>query len=168
MKTLVPLIIFAMIAIAFLAALRRKPGEVATIGEPPYFARKPLTEIEQVLYFRIREALPDCIVLSQVAMPALIGVKQVQGRQAAFNRIQAKYVDYVVCLPDFTVVAVVELDDMTHTRPDRVRADTTKDTALRLAGHPIIRIKAHAMPTTDDLRKMFTSGQPSPLDSAPT
>jgi hypothetical protein len=153
MKNLFALIAFGFCVLVVIGILKRA-GEARreTSGDFPFYGKKPLSEPEQTLYFRIREAMPDCIVLAQVALPALVGVRSGNNFRAAFNRIASKYLDFVVCLPDFTVVAVIELDDMSHARPDRVRADTTKNTALRLAGHPILRFKVHKMPTVEELR----------------
>lgn len=158
MKSLFAFVAFGfcvLIAIGILKRLqgaRREPS-----GDFPFYGKKPLTEPEQILYFRIKEAMPECIVLAQVALPALVGVRSCNDYRSAFNRIASKYVDFVVCLPDFTIVAVIELDDKSHTRPDRVRADTVKNTALRLAGHPILRFKTHNMPTVEELRIAISS-----------
>lgn len=153
MKSIFGLIAFGLCVLVVIGILKRiKTKEPATSSDLPFYGKKPLTEPEQTLYFRIREAVPECIVLAQVALPALVGIKSGNNYRAAFNQIAAKYVDFVVCLPDFTIIAAIELDDKSHTRPDRVRADTTKNTALRLAGHPILRFKVHSMPTVEELR----------------
>lgn len=154
MKTLWPYIAFAIFVILVVGILGRAKG---ARRQPEmdfaYRGTNPLTEAEQVLYFKIREAVPECIILAQVALPALVRVQSDKNYKAAFNRIASKYVDFVVCLPDFTVVTVIELDDKSHTRPDRVRADTTKENALRLAGHPLLRFKVQSMPTVEQLRQ---------------
>jgi very-short-patch-repair endonuclease len=109
------------------------------------------------MYRRLRAAVPECVVLAQVALSSLVGIKERDDRRRWFNAISQKSVDFVLCLPnDFTVVAVIELDDMSHTRPDRQRADVTKDIALRVAGHPILRFKRHDMPTVEELRLAIT------------
>jgi Protein of unknown function (DUF2726) len=60
---------------------------------------------------------------------------------------------FLVSLPvDFPVVAVVELDDLSHNQPDRQRVDTVKDAALKVAGHPIIRFKRYPMPCAEEIR----------------
>jgi len=153
MKSLFGLIAFGLCVLVVIGILKRIQAKGPTASsDPPFYGKKPLTEPEQTLYFRIREAVPECIVLAQVALPALVGINSGNNYRDAFNRIAAKYVDFVVCLPDFTVVAAIELDDKSHARPDRVRADTAKNTALRLAGHPILRFKVHSMPTVEELR----------------
>lgn len=54
---------------------------------------------------------------------------------------------------------MVELDDVSHTRSDRVRADTVKDVALRTAGHPLIRFKRHEMPSVEQIREAIAGGK---------
>ncbi|MDP3511705.1 MAG: DUF2726 domain-containing protein [Sulfuritalea sp.] len=153
MKSIFGLIAFGFCVLVVIGILKRmQQDRSAAPWRHAFYGKKPLSEAEQVLYFRLKEAMPECIVLAQVALPALVGIESGRDYRAAFNRIASKYVDFVVCLTDFTVVAVVELDDKSHARPDRVRADTTKDNALRLAGHPILRFKVHRMPTVEQLR----------------
>ena len=65
------------------------------------------------------------------------------GRQAAFNRISAKHVDFVLCVPaSLRVVGVVELDDKSHRRLYRGLRDGLVDAALAGAGIPTIRVVA--------------------------
>lgn len=144
------LAVLALVVRLVLARLRSNSGQDPN---PPYFGKKPLTAPEMELYGRLREAMPECIVLAQVALSSLVGVKERDDWRLWFNRISQKSVDFVLCLPqDFTVVAVIELDDLSHARSDRQRADTAKNVALRVAGHPIIRFKRHAMPTINEIR----------------
>ena len=154
-------LIFLVVVIGALLAFalsRRRPLRAVAGVAPPYFGKKPLTDVEQVMFKRLQAAMPECVVLAQVALSSLVGIKERQDWRFWFNRISQKSVDFVLCLPkDFTVVAVVELDDLSHARPDRVRADTAKDVALRVAGHPILRLKAKPMPSIAELRTLIAS-----------
>lgn len=139
-------------ALAALLAAKRGLRPVPN-NAPPYFGKKPLTEPERELYARLREAMPECVVLAQVALSSLVETKEEGRVRPWFNRISQKSVDFVLCLPqDFTVVAVIELDDRTHQRTDRQKADATKDEALRIAGHPILRFKVREMPSVEQIR----------------
>lgn len=161
MKTLMlPLFVLVVLLVVAAALKSKRRRGPALAPSPQYFGKKPLTGPEQEMFRRLQQAMPECIVLAQVALSSLIGVKESKDWRFWFNRISQKSVDFVVCLPrDFTVVAVIELDDMSHTRPHRVRADTTKDVALRIAGHPILRFKCHAMPTVEQIRLQI-AGKP--------
>jgi len=66
LKTLfVVLLVFVALAALVLVALRRK-GSGEAEGEWPFYAKRPLTAPEQVLYHRLVKALPEHIVLAQV------------------------------------------------------------------------------------------------------
>jgi hypothetical protein len=58
------------------AWLKFKVGDAASGGPWPFQARKPLPAVEQVLWFRLTEALPDHIVLAQVQLSRLLSVKK--------------------------------------------------------------------------------------------
>jgi hypothetical protein len=63
--------------------------------------------------------------------------------QSAFNRIQSKHVDFVLCDPNsLEVKFIVELDDSSHNRPDRSRRDEFLSQALHVAGLTLIRFPA--------------------------
>ncbi|TBR14986.1 DUF2726 domain-containing protein [Rugosibacter aromaticivorans] len=68
---------------------------------------------------------------------------------------QQKELDYLVCLKDFTIVAVIELDDSSHAREDRQKSDADKDIALLGAGYKIIRWSAQSLPDIEMIRKTF-------------
>ena len=145
-------IVIALAAVAFITLLKvLKPGGsrggLEALEESwPFYMRRPLTEPEQVLYFRLSKALPDHIILSQVQLSRLLGVKKGNNYQAWSNRINRLSADFVVCNRDSSVVAVIELDDASHQREDRKRADAKKDKALTSAGIPVIRWKPNNLP----------------------
>jgi very-short-patch-repair endonuclease len=118
---------------------------------PDFTANKPLTEREQVFYFRLIEAASESVVLAQVQVSCLMSVRGA-GRQAWFNKISRKSVDYVVCRKDFSVIAAIELDDNSHNRADRQSADKDKDTALEAAGIRLLRFKGGELPSAAVLK----------------
>ncbi len=112
----------------------------------PFYAKKPLSPVEQVLYFRLIQALPEYIILAQVQLSRLLGVKKGNNYQAWLNRINRMSADFVVCTKDSSIVSVIELDDATHQREDRQAADAKKDKALTSAGIRIVRWQATSIP----------------------
>lgn len=68
------------------------------------------------------------------------------------NRINRMSADFVICNRDFSIAAVVELDDATHERADRKAADAKKDKALASAGLRIIRWQAKSLPDAAAIR----------------
>jgi very-short-patch-repair endonuclease len=146
MSTIILLLVVVIVVVAVLAVLKAKSRGGDTEEVWPFYAKKPLSQPEQVLYFRLVQALPEHIVLSQVQLSRLLGVKKGNNYQAWFNRINRMSVDFVVCNKDSSIVSVIELDDATHQKEYRQAADAKKDKALRSAGIRIVRWQAKAIP----------------------
>lgn len=157
MKSLTLLIVFAVLAFIVLSLLKKRgrSGErpTANNGAIPYFRKMPLSDPEQVLFHRLSEAAPGAHVLAQVALPALVGIRKNPNWQAQFNEISRKYVDFIVCNPDLSVKAVIELDDSTHQRGERIRADAIKDYVFKTIGVPMIRFDVREMPSVETIRR---------------
>jgi len=54
--------------VAFVAALLKKKNIGDVSGEWSFYPRKPLSGLEQVLFFRLSKALPEHIILAQVQL----------------------------------------------------------------------------------------------------
>lgn len=125
-------------------------------GEPwPFYAKRPLSQPEQVLYYRLVKILPDHMVLAQVSLSRLLGVKAGHNAQAWFNRINRMSADFVVCRKDSSVVAVIELDDSSHVREERQVADRKKGTALQSAGIRLLRWNVKALPDEETIKSQL-------------
>ena len=155
MGLIVLLLIVVVAVVVFLAFLKAK-GQ-GSIGDQawPFYAKKPLSQPEQVLYFRLVQALPEHIILAQVQLSRLLGVKKGNNYQAWFNRINRMSADFVVCNKDSSIVAVIELDDATHQKEDRQAADAKKDRALASANVRVIRWQARAIPDVANIQSAF-------------
>ena len=115
-------------------------------GSWPFHAKKLLSQPEQVLYHRLVSALPDHVVLAQVQLSRVLGVKKGFKFHKWNNKISQMSLDFLVCQKDSSAVAAIELDDRTHTREVRQEADARKSRALAAAGIPLIRWQATALP----------------------
>lgn len=74
-------------------------------------------------------------------------------RQQAFNRIQSKHLDFVVCDPsDLSVQFVVELDDSSHQQSRRQARDEFLDKALAAAGVPVFHFPVKRNYSVQDIR----------------
>ena len=139
------LLIVAVIVVVIIAMkAKRQSGKSDALW--PFYAKKPLTQPEQILYFRLRNALPDHIILAQVQLSRFLGVKKGNNFHAWNNRINRMSADFVVCNKDSSIVAVIELDDESHEREDRKTADSKKNKALSSAGIPIVRWQVKMLP----------------------
>lgn len=132
----------------------------------PFYAKRLLTQPEQALYYRLVQALPECLIFSQVQLSRILGVKQGYDFWYWHNRINRMSADFVVCRKDSRVVAVIELDDRTHLDPVRQVADAKKDKALAAAGIRVIRWPRHAMPDVAAIRATVLAGEYRPALSA--
>jgi len=140
-----------VVLVALSKLLRRKPPAGEWAVEPI----GPLSEPEQVLYWRLRGACPEHQVLAQVALSQLIRAKRGASRQATFNRFSQLVADFVVCTKAFEVVAVLELDDRSHDSADRAAADARKSGVLAAAGYRLIRVRVSTMPSVPELRALM-------------
>jgi hypothetical protein len=142
-------LVFVLLMVAALI-LRTRRGVGTEVW--PFVAKKALTEPEQILYFRLVKALPDCMVLAQVQLSRVLGVAKGANFGQWNNRINRLSLDYLVCLKDSTAVAAIELDDSSHNRTDRKEADARKAKALASAGVPLLRWSVSALPTEEAIR----------------
>lgn len=150
---LVILLFAAFLAAARLGLFTRRRG-----GQPerwPVFPKQVLTPVEQQFYQRLTRAFPDQVVLSQVAVSQLVGVRKGEDFQAIANRYNRLVADFVVCGKDFRVAAVIELDDRSHDHPARQDADRRKAAVLAAAGIPLHRLNVNPLPDESDLRALL-------------
>jgi len=137
---------FAVLAVVLTVLMARLRKEKAR--EAPG-ARRPLTAPEQKMYFRLRDALPDLVVLAQVSFGALLTARS----KGVRNTFSQKVADFVICDRAFNVVAVIELDDRSH--DGRAGADQARDALLEGAGYRVLRWRG--IPDLDHVRSAFAA-----------
>jgi hypothetical protein len=145
-----------VIAVALLIYLK-KQGLLEGKGDGPwpFYLKRPLTEPEQVLYHRLVKALPEHIVLAQVQVSRVLGVKKGSNFNEWNNRINRLSYDFVVCAKDSTVLAAIELDDKSHESTRRSATDDKKNKATAAAGLRLIRWNVKAMPDEITIQTQF-------------
>lgn len=65
-----------------------------------------------------------------------------QNKKAAFWKIQAKHVDFVICDSRLVARVIIELDDNSHKQKATVSRDIFVNTILTNCGYKVIRISA--------------------------
>ena len=155
MKTIALVLVALVVLVVAYLVLKRRASTGAGDTPWPFYAKKPLSQPEQVLYHRLVAAIPECIVLAQVQLSQVLGVKKGFNFHEWNNRINRMSLDFLVCLKDSTVVAAVELDDKTHERTSRVEADAKKEKALSAAGIALVRWNVAALPDENAIRQAF-------------
>jgi hypothetical protein len=155
-------LVVVLVIIAALIIVVVKTKKNAGIGDAPwpFYAKKPLSSPEQILYFRLCKALPEHIILAQVGLSRILGVKKGSNFGEWFNRINRMSADFVLCSKDSTIVAVIELDDASHEKADRKAADAKKDKALSSAGIRIVRWQVKSIPDEAAIKAAFIHTQP--------
>ena len=165
------LIIFAVLALLVISLLlftvkQKNANELPNDDSPwPFYAKRPLTRPEQVMYFRLVEALPEYVVLPQVGLSRFIGVKKGNNFAQWFNRINRMSVDYLVCTKDFKIISAIELDDLTHNDEKRKIADVKKDKALLSADIRLIRLQVSNLPDVEKIKTLFRGVELFPSSS---
>jgi len=152
LKTIPPIVVLVAIAIAGLLIFKVLRLFRAGPDEWPFYVRKLLSQPEQVLYHRLVRALPAHIVLAQVQVSRVLGVKRGFNFQAWNNRINRLSYDFVVCAKDSTVIAAIELDDKTHESESRAYTDDKKNKAAADAGLRLVRWSVRTLPSEEAIR----------------
>lgn len=161
MKTL--LIVFVLLAVVALVVIGtlKKRGLLGTQNGPwPFYAKRPLSQPEQVLYHRLVKALPEHIVLAQVQVSRVLGVKKGNNFHEWNNRINRLSYDFVVCAKDSTVLAAIELDDKSHEASGRAATDAKKDKATSAAGVRMLRWHVKSLPDEAAIQAQFIDKRP--------
>lgn len=123
-----------------------------------YRRKSVLTGGEREFFFRLQQALPECVVCPQVAVSALlepVGVGRL--RQAAVDCIDGKRVGYAVFDRNMEVIAIVELDHRTRTS----RRAAARDAYFSSAGIRTVRFQSKHLPSETKIRSAIFSRKPA-------
>jgi very-short-patch-repair endonuclease len=149
---LILLIIGGLVAAAKINA-DKETGKKGTIS-----AKIPVTKNEQPMYFQLREAFPEHVVLAQVSFSAVLQTKD----RATRNTFDRKVADFVICNKAFDVIAFVELDDASHNGKEI--SDSKRDSLLTSAGYKVFRYKR--VPDVQTLVSDITPGSIPTIETA--
>lgn len=118
-----------------------------------------MTDNELEFFGRLVAALPDHYVFPQVAMTALLEAASSDKKKSHSDRLRIaqQRADYVVCTKNCDLVAVIELDDKTHSSAK----DQLRDSRLEQGGIRTVRFQSRTKPTADAIRVAIIG--PSPV-----
>lgn len=161
MNSPLALVALLFILLAF-AVITMRLGSRSDLGA--YRGRKLMTENEREFFWRLRRALPGYHVFPQVAMSALLEASSGNSKRAHSDRLRIaqQRVDYVVCDPNCEVVAVVELDDRTHS----ARKDKRRDARLEQGGIRTVRFQSRHKPDLEAIRMAILPAIGDPASAA--
>jgi hypothetical protein len=149
-----PLIILVLILAVAFVIFTKLQG--AGIAKDLYKSKPLMTENEKEFFNRLVEALPNHYVFSQVALGALLQ-PNVKGNNKKYYSVRGtfaqKIADYVVCDQSMSIIAIVELDDKTHSNDK----DGKRDLMLEQAGYKVIRWNSKKKPSAVEIRDKIKS-----------
>jgi hypothetical protein len=122
--------------------------------------RTVLTGGELEFFFHLRSALPECVVCTQVAVPALLKPTGIWPmRSKALERIDGKRVGYAVFDEDMHLLAVVEYNHRSRIK----RRDAARDAWFASAGIRTVRFHARQLPSEGHIRsRIFAHADTKP------
>jgi ssDNA-binding Zn-finger/Zn-ribbon topoisomerase 1 len=159
-------VLVGMLLFVLLVALGKRQGGG---DEFPYEANGALFSPAERSFFGILDQAVQgkAVVFGKVRVADVIRPLKAQGRgqwQKHFNRISSKHFDYMLCAPDtLAVLAVVELDDKSHSRGKRADRDRFLEGACAAAGITLHRFKASAAYNIAEIRAVLF---PPPIEEA--
>lgn len=135
MFAIVGIFLIAMMILAILNVLKKGESKNRNAKRNPIKGKRIITMNEQPTFMKLKEALPEHIILAQVAFSAFMTAQGYATRNL-FNR---KVADFVVLDKAFNIVAIVELDDSSHKGKENL--DAERDALIQEAGFKVIRYK---------------------------
>ncbi|WP_202732806.1 DUF2726 domain-containing protein [Acinetobacter pittii] len=135
MFAIVGIFLIVMMILAILNVLKKGESKNRNAKRNPIKGKRIITMNEQPTFMKLKEALPEHIILAQVAFSAFMTAQGYATRNL-FNR---KVADFVVLDKAFNIVAIVELDDSSHKGKEDF--DAERDALIQEAGFKVIRYK---------------------------
>ncbi|MDE0856523.1 MAG: DUF2726 domain-containing protein [Nevskia sp.] len=163
-------LLLVLAVLAVIAARKRPQGE----GPAPNYRRKDfLSKAERSFFGVLQQAVDrEGLIFAKVRLADLLTPAAGPadgGWQSAFNRIQSKHVDFILCsLGDLTPKLAIELDDASHRQARRKERDQFLETACQSAGLPLLRVPAHRDYAVRQLREQIAPFLGFPPDKHPT
>lgn len=143
------LLLIVILAAIFLALIAGKAQNRSS-----YRATPVMSAPEQVMYFRLKKALPAYEVLAQVPFGRFLRTRGGTRKEnfSHMARARQKVADYLICKKNFEVIAAVELDDSSHNQTK----DAARDKILSSAGIPTIRCHVRNMPSETEIQEIVS------------
>ena len=125
---------------------KKLPGSSESIEYPYERIERLLTPAERSFFGVLNLACRKrgVFISCKVRLADLVSVRKgAEQPRAAFNRIQSKHLDFVICrATDTEPLVAIELDDKSHSQKGRVKRDEFLEACLQSAGLPLHREKA--------------------------
>ena len=150
--------LFALLEILGLASkpAKNNGGEIFPYRCKEYLLTKAERAFFDVLYPIVHNHMH---LFAMVRLADLVYISPgTEKRQSFFNKIQSKHIDFVLCSKEeIKPILAIELDDISHQKPDRQARDEFLDQALRHAGLPLLRVQARRRYDPQELKQQIKS-----------
>ena len=166
-EQLLPLIGILIVGLIVLGVLKtlltRKESGQTTF---PYQAIPTLfTPAERSFLGVLDQAIDaDYRIFGKVRAADVMSVKKGMDRsewQKAFNRIRSKHFDFVICrASDSSIVLLIELDDKSHQKTQRVNRDHFIEKATAAAGIPLLRVPCQRSYSVQEVSSLIATHIP--------
>ncbi len=120
----------------------------------PYRARDDfLSPAEHSFYLVLKGVVGERYsICPKVSLADILFVVHPETNISAYNRINRKHVDFLICEPDtMKPCFAIELDDRSHNRPDRKERDHFVQDVFQAAELPLLRVPVQASYNTAEL-----------------
>lgn len=146
------LIVFMVSAIYYMNISNKQKKQIEENEEPingnviyPYKLTQCIFSQKERYFYRDVKPIADklgLIVFTKIRLADLLIIdKNQQDFNKWFNRIKAKHIDFIFVDNDYRIKMLVEIDDVTHNRPDRQARDDEVNEMFRQQGIEILHIK---------------------------
>lgn len=134
------------------------------------FRRKSLLSPAELAFYRVLEAAvaDRFVILLKVTVRDLCEITHHPSDLAAFNRVAAKQVDFVLC--DQTTLApvvAIELDDSTNLPRERAERDVFMSDLFRVIGVGLIRHRVQPAYSPDAIARWIDAAVARPAAAKP-
>lgn len=120
------------------------------IEELPYVKKNLMTKNEWVFYKQLKPIADklNLSIICKTRIADLVDIKKGLTKsewQTAFNRINKKHIDFILCKPENLLpVLLIELDDNSHDYDKRKERDEFVEKILNITGYKLLRIRGAA------------------------
>lgn len=109
-----------------------------------YVPKPVLTKREYDFYKKLKPLADECglNIYTKVRLADLIEPKPKSENplwMECFNKIKAKHIDFALADDDTNIIVLIELDDSSHERPDRIERDDFVNAVLKNTGYTLLR-----------------------------
>lgn len=116
---------------------------------------RPLTHGELRMMLHLRKALPECLLMPQIALARFMNVTQSKSYNQWFGSVGRRCVDFLVCSEQGDVLGVIQLHNPKSKRAANVSEGTQRKLkALESAQIPVWQIATDPLPDVTSLRSM--------------